>query len=57
MFIGYSGAKQQGSFQTVVVAESEEIAWEVACACDVWEQLPFDVKNAQIFPKDPLPYQ
>jgi hypothetical protein len=57
VFIGYSGAKQQGSFQTVVVAESEEIAWEVACACDVWEQLPFDVKNAQIFPKDPLPYQ
>jgi len=21
--------------------------------CDVWEQLPFDVKNVQIFPKDP----
>lgn len=21
---------------------------------DVWEQLPFQVKNIQIFPKDPL---
>ena len=22
--------------------------------CDVWEQLPFPVKDVQIFPKDPL---
>lgn len=43
-----------GSFQTVVVAPSEDMAWEIAVMSDVWEQLPFDVANVQIFPKEPL---
>jgi hypothetical protein len=43
-----------GSFQTVVMAECEEMAWDVAIRCDVWEQLPWDVDNVQIFPKCPV---
>ncbi len=53
VFMGPTGRRTKGSFQTVVLAPSEELAWEVAMMCDVWEQLPFDVKNVQIFPKDP----
>lgn len=45
----------KGSFQTVIMAMSEEAAWDVAIQHDVWEQLPFEVSNVQIFPKDPLP--
>jgi hypothetical protein len=45
---------ERGSFQTVVVAENEEMAWEVATACDVWERIPWKVDNVQIFPKTPL---
>ena len=55
VFIGYGGQRERGSFQTIVMAESEEMAWELAMGCDVWEQLPFKVANCQIFPKDPLP--
>lgn len=47
------GQKIPGSFQTVVVAPSGEIAWEIAMMSDVWEQLPFKVQNIQIFPKEP----
>jgi hypothetical protein len=54
VFIGLDGSKTRGSFQTVVVAQSEEIAWELAMMTDVWEPLPFKVKNVQIFPKEPL---
>jgi hypothetical protein len=54
VFIGPGGHKSPGSFQTVVAAPSEEIAWEVAMMSDVWESLPFQVKNIQIFPKEPL---
>jgi hypothetical protein len=53
-FIGYGGTMERGSFQTVVVAENEEMAWEVATACDVWERIPWKVDNVQIFPKTPL---
>jgi hypothetical protein len=53
-FLGPDGQRITGSFQTVVVAASEDMAWELAMDCDVWEQLPFPVKNVQIFPKDPL---
>ena len=54
IFIGYDGTKLKGSFQTVVCAPSEGLAWEVAMMSDVWERLPFEVKTIQIFPKDPL---
>lgn len=52
--VGHNGQKTKGSFQTIVCAPSEAIAWEVAMMSDVWEQLPFQVKNIQIFPKDPV---
>ena len=55
IFIGYDGSRQRGSFQTVIMAMSEEAAWDVAIQHDVWEQLPFEVPTVQIFPKDPLP--
>jgi hypothetical protein len=55
VFIGYGGTKEQGAFQTVVMAFSEDMAWDIAVQCDIWERLPFEVSNAQIFPKDPLP--
>jgi len=48
------GSKARGAFQTVVVAPSEGIAWEVAMTSDVWEPLPFKVQNIQIFPKEPM---
>jgi hypothetical protein len=54
VFIGYGGTKEPGSFQTVVMAENEEMAWEVATDCDVWERIPWKVDNVQIFPKTPL---
>jgi hypothetical protein len=53
VFIGRDGHKERGSFQTVVMAPTEDYAWEVACMQEVWEPLPFQVKNVQIFPKDP----
>jgi hypothetical protein len=53
VFVGYNGHKIKGSFQTVVMALSEEQAWDLAIQHDVWQQLPFDVPNVQIFPKDP----
>ena len=53
-FIGYGGTMEPGSFQTVVVAENEEMAWEVATRCDVWERIPWKVDNVQIFPRAPL---
>lgn len=54
VFVGYGGHKVKGSFQTIVMALNEEHAWDVAMNHDVWEQLPFEVKNVQIFPKDPV---
>jgi hypothetical protein len=36
------------------MAETEEMAWEVATTCDVWERIPWKVDNVQIFPKAPL---
>jgi len=52
--IGLNGEKIKGSFQTVVVALNEEHAWDIATQHDVWQQLPFNVKTIQVFPKDPL---
>lgn len=53
VFVGRDGAKERGSFQTVVMAVSEDHAWDVAIQCDVWERLPFKVDNVQIFLKNP----
>jgi hypothetical protein len=55
IFIGQNGYREEGSFQTVVMAMSEDAAWDVATQHDVWERLPFQVPDVQIFPKDPLP--
>lgn len=54
VFIGIDGHKERGSFQTIVMAPNEEMAWDVAIQHDVWERLPFAVSNVQIFPKDPV---
>lgn len=54
VFIGAGGQKYKGSFQTIVLAPNEEMAWEVAMRSDIWEPLPFNVKNPQVFPKDPI---
>ena len=53
-FIGYGGAKESESFQAIVMAESEDMAWEVATTCDVWERIPWKVDKVQIFPRAPL---
>ena len=53
-FIGYGNVFETESFQTVVVAENEEMAWDIAVHCDVWERIPWNVDDVQIFPKLPL---
>lgn len=53
VFVGYDGSRQKGSFQTIVMAPTADYAWDVAIQQDVWEPLPFQVSNVQIFPKDP----
>jgi len=53
-FVIYKGAKTQCSFQTVVMAESAQMAWEIALRSDFWEQLPWDVDKVQVFPKTPV---
>jgi hypothetical protein len=53
VFVGYGGKKVTGSFQTIVLAESEDMAWDIAVQHDVWTQLPFEVDTVQIFPRDP----
>jgi hypothetical protein len=50
----YKGAKTQCSFQTVVMAESAQMAWEIALRSDFWEQMPWDVDRVQVFPKTPV---
>ena len=53
-FIGYGGTRETCSFQTIVVAENEEMAWSIAMHCDVWERIPWKLDDAQIFPQAPL---
>ena len=53
-FIGYGGTRELGSFQAIVVAENDEMAWDIATRCDVWERIPWKVDNVQIFPRAPL---
>ena len=43
-----------GGFQTVVLAESAESAWEVAMDSDSWETLPFDIPGIECFPRAPM---
>lgn len=28
------------------------MAWETAMDCDIWEKLPFEIKYAQVFPRE-----
>jgi hypothetical protein len=51
-FIDHNSRSAMGSFQTVVMAESEIMAWETAMGCDIWEKLPFEIKYAQVFPRE-----
>ena len=54
-FLGqYATGSKYTCFQTIVSAENEQIAWEIACSTDIWETLPFKLDHVQIFPKDPL---
>ena len=53
-FTGYSVPEGGGGYQTVVVAESSEAAWEVAMDSDTWEVLPFDISGIACFPRDVL---
>ena len=53
-FVLYKGANGQCSFQTVVMATTAQMAWEVAFESDVWEQLPWDIDRVQVFPKIPV---
>jgi hypothetical protein len=49
-FIDHKSQTSKGSFQTVVMSQSEIIAWDTAMDCDVWEKLPFEVTDVQVFP-------
>ena len=53
-FVIYKGANDSCSFQTVVMATTAQMAWEVAFESDVWEQLPWTVDKVQVFPKIPV---
>ena len=53
-FVLYKGINGSCSFQTVVVATTAQMAWEVAFESDVWEQLPWVVDKVQVFPKSPV---
>ena len=53
-FIGYGGTRETCSFQTIVIAENEEMAWDIAMHCDVWERIPWKLDDVQIFPRIPF---
>lgn len=42
------------SFQTIVVAQTETMAWELATQDASWDQLPFEVQHPSIFPRDAI---
>jgi|GEM_PF-2356124 len=52
VFIDNNSRSAMGSFQTVVIAETEIMAWETAMDCDTWDKLPFEVKDVQVFPSE-----
>jgi hypothetical protein len=41
-----------GGFQTIVIAESWEAAWETAMDTDSWQVVPFHVEHIACFPKE-----
>ena len=49
----FTGAKT-GGFQTIVMAETRDQAWEEASKCDEWEILDFFISHMKVFPKEPL---
>ena len=49
----FTGAKT-GGFQTIVIAETRDQAWEEASKCDEWEILDFFISHMKVFPKEPL---
>ena len=49
----FTGAKT-GGFQTIVMAETRDQAWEEASKCDEWEILDFFISHMKVFPQDPL---
>ena len=48
----FTGAKT-GGFQTIVIAETRDQAWEEASKCDEWEILDFFISHMKAFPQDP----
>ena len=49
-YVGFHGK----GFQTVVIAETAEKAWEVAITSDTWETLDFEISCMTVFPQTPL---
>ena len=49
----FTGAKT-GGFQTIVIAETRDQAWEEASKCDEWEILDFFISHMKVFPKEPI---
>ena len=49
----FTGAKT-GGFQTIVIAQTRDQAWEEASKCDEWEILDFFISHMKVFPKEPL---
>ena len=49
----FTGSKT-GGFQTIVMAETRDQAWEEAANCEEWEILNFFISHMKVFPKEPL---
>ncbi len=49
----FTGAKT-GGFQTIVIAETLDQAWDEAYKSNEWEILKFKVSHLCVFPKEPL---
>ena len=49
----FTGAKT-GGFQTIVMAQTRDQAWEEASKCNEWELLDFFISHMKVFPKEPL---
>ena len=49
----FTGAKT-GGFQTIVMAETRDQAWEEASKSEEWEILDFFISHMKVFPKEPI---
>ena len=49
----FTGAKT-GGFQTIVIAETRDQAWEEASKSEEWEILDFFISHMKVFPKEPI---